>query len=279
MNCITKCMTIFLALLLFPLTGHSRYEVEIPAEKKIEEGLFGPDVKYVTISSRNTDVDAAEDIVAEGGDYAGFAASAETFEVYTDSANDTLAGTGAQKVRLYYLDSDKNCFDSAGDWLTQDVDMNGGGAGSGAISATAGTRLWKAEVIQSGSGETNAGTITIRHSTTTSNIFGIIRPSTSKTQGSNFTICEGYTGYLERLELSLLDNTANNAEIVTKTQTEEGTSKDGCTHGVSTQFVHSDDSLYGFVIPEKNDFWVRVKAIQNANGNIAAEYRIRLVKD
>jgi len=84
--------------------------------------------------------------------------SAEQWFVTSNNANDTIAGTGAQKVQLVGLD---------GDWnrITETVEMNGL---SGILTTrTDWFRINKIFVVQAGSGMTNEGTLFITNTTDT----------------------------------------------------------------------------------------------------------------
>lgn len=104
---------------------------------------------------RNPDVDGEEDIWNGGGDYTGFpTTAAEELQVFSSSANDTAEGTGARQIRIFYHDADNNKFDAAGNFLSATVTPSGTTAVNTGITAY---RVWYAEVIESGSGRTNAG--------------------------------------------------------------------------------------------------------------------------
>lgn len=109
----------------------------------------------------------------------------ETWEIASLDAADTLAGTGAQKVLVEYLDED---------YVEQSIiaDMNG----VGAVTLNADMfRPQNAVVIQSGSGKTNAGDIEVRVSgggTTKRTIMA----GFSVSQDIHFTVPAGKTAFL-----------------------------------------------------------------------------------
>ena len=158
----------------------------------------------------NDDIDTAdtpEDIWHGGGVYNGFpTTAAENFEVFSDSANDTTGGTGAITLRVFYLDENLNMFDAFGDPLYVDITLNGATAVN---SGTLVTRIYSAKVINSGSGQTNAGILTVRWASTTSVVFAQLPAEGGQTQISNFTVPAGYRGILKSFHFSMNDNTAN----------------------------------------------------------------------
>ncbi len=109
----------------------------------------------------------------------------ETWEIVSTDAADTLAGTGAQKVLVEYLDEN---------YVQQSkvADMNG----VGAVTLNADMfRPQNAIVILSGAGKTNAGDITIRVSSggTTKRT---IMAGFSLSQDVQRTVPAGKTGFL-----------------------------------------------------------------------------------
>ncbi len=226
----------------------------------------------------NSDVDAAEDIWSGGGDYTGFpTTAAEIFEVSSSSPNDTAAGTGAQRVRIFYLDDDYNMFDSNGTFLFFEVDLNGS---TWVDNATTGVRIWAAEVIRSGSSQTNEGDITVRWKTTTTVIFAVISAGISIAQLSNFTVPAGYTGYIKTIKIWMNDLSANDAQIAVKV-IDFGTNTIQLIGPLLlTTEKNIDVELYGGISElAKTDMCIRCLAVTNPNAIIAAHYSIHIVKD
>ncbi len=224
---------------------------------------------------QNLDVDAAEDIWNGGGDYTGFPTSAaETFEVFSSSADDTSAGTGARTVRFFYLDDDFNMFDASGNFLSFDITMNGTTA---VDSGVTGTRIWRGKVLTSGSGQINAGGITCRWDTTTSAIFAVMPAGFGQTELSNFTIPDGYKGWIKRYSSSINDNTSNRAEMAIKVR-DFGSN----TFRLIRPFVVTTDNdvqrpLYGGEeFAAKTDLVFRATAVTNANAIITVSYGMHL---
>lgn len=118
---------------------------------------YDEDLLLVRKYGINIDVDATpEDIWRGGGTYS-FLSSAATVNIVSSSANDAAAGTGAQTVVVEYLDSD---------WVQRSVTltMNGTHQVDSSVSCI---RVNRAYVDTAGSGNINAGTITVKGGSTT----------------------------------------------------------------------------------------------------------------
>lgn len=229
---------------------------------------------------RNPDIDTAtvpECIWNGGGLYTGFpTTTAEEFQVFSSDANDTLAGTGARTLRVFYLDDDYDGVTDV-DYPYFDVDLNGV---TTVNSGVTGMRVLRAEVIDSGSGETNAGDITVRWRTTTTTVFAVIPTGYSQTQIAAYTIPADYTGYITRYNASMGDNNTNSAIIAFRIR-EFNTN----TWRIQRQFVISTDNhtsrmLYGGVgFGERTDIQMIVTDVTNNNAIITGSFDIHLVKN
>lgn len=106
------------------------------------------------VFGRNTNVDNAVVDLWEGptGTYV-FPTVGQQMEVVSTSANDTIAGTGVQKVHIHYLDSDYVPH-------VETIDMNG--LTAVATVATDIFRINSFHAMQVGTGEVSAGNISIR---------------------------------------------------------------------------------------------------------------------
>ncbi len=142
---------------------------------------------YLNLMGINEDVDlaAAEDVVEAGGTYAGLpvlpAQAAETLNIVSGSANDASAGTGARTVRVEGLDAN-------GNWAEETFTLNGT---TPVVSTSTWLRVVRAFIVGAGSGGTNAGAITIKHNTTTANIFAVIKAGRGMSMNAVFTVPTG----------------------------------------------------------------------------------------
>ncbi len=102
----------------------------------------------------NFDIDTAtvpEDIWSGGGVYTGFVAAAAATTIVSDSAADTSNGTGARTVTVFGLDANYLI-------ISETATMNG--ATPVALTKQY-LRVYRTFVATAGSGETNAGNITV----------------------------------------------------------------------------------------------------------------------
>lgn len=168
----------------------------------------------------NASTGAAADIVSHDvTPYAGqpTAATAETVEVFSSSANDTSAGTGARTVRITGLES------FATTTLTQEtLTMNGVTA---VTSSNTYVRILKVEVLTAGSGGSNAGTITCRHTTTTANIFDVMQIGDNESLNAVCTIPGSKVGVLKVINVATTF-AANNGVLVLSLWRKDGNTAD-----------------------------------------------------
>ncbi|MCP3679416.1 MAG: hypothetical protein GY782_03760, partial [Gammaproteobacteria bacterium] len=163
---------------------------------------------------KNPDIDIAsgpEDIWNGANDYTGFpTGSAETMEIFSSDADDTSAGTGARTVKIY------NLLDSSGDESADvEVSLNGTTAVSlGAIEYyRGGTHI---EVLTAGSSGANEGTLTLRHTTTTANIFAVMPIGNNATAICAYTVPGGKSLYLNYMACQMARASgANGSAIMT----------------------------------------------------------------
>lgn len=164
---------------------------------------------------RNADVDAAsaaEDIWDNGGTYTGFpTAAGETVNVLSSSAADAAAGTGLRTLRIVGLDA--NGVDQA-----ETITMNGTNA---VTSVGVYTRVNLAYGLTGGSGATNAGTITVRHTTTSANVFSVIPVGAGKSQVCAYTVPADKRGLVTRLRAAATNNQASAQEVTLAVLTRE----------------------------------------------------------
>lgn len=161
---------------------------------------YVPDSYYVDKFGRNADVDAAtapEDIWEGGGLYTGQPVGvAETVSVVSSSTADTAAGTGLRTLYLGGLDADYG-------FQVDTVTLNGT---TPVVTTKTWSRIGRVYGLPAGSGGSNAGTITVRHSITASNVFAAIQPGYSQTEIAAATIPAGYVGLLTKDTVAALNN-------------------------------------------------------------------------
>lgn len=138
---------------------------------------------------------AFEDIWDFGGNFV-FPTAGETWEVVSDSTSDTLLGTGARTVSITGLDVN---------YVEQEETVNLNGTTPVVTTRTDWFRIREVIVTSSGSGQENAGNITIRVSgggLTRS----LIRTGNSKTYNGFFTVPAGKTLLIQYRQIPIPKN-------------------------------------------------------------------------
>lgn len=142
----------------------------------------------------NPDIDnAEEDLWEQGGTYVWPDAGGVDVEVVSDNTNDTLAGTGAQKVKVSFLKADY----TSG---SQTINMNG----TGAVELTEQNilRVQSIRVVQAGSGGVAAGNIHVRDVTTPSRIYRNIVAGYTRGRSLIYTVPAEKTMYITSVWLA-----------------------------------------------------------------------------
>lgn len=236
------------------------------------EGLYNPIAvsKGVITGSylvnkygRNGDVDAAEDIWNGGGDYTGFpTGAAETVQVFSSSAADAAAGTGARTVLIEGLDASYNL-------QSETITLNGV---TPVVSINSYLRVFGLVVKTAGSGTTNAGTLTVRHSATTANIFLFVPVGYGQDVTCAYTIPAGYKGYIINYSAACSDAGATRIELAFKVR-ELGMAVRLLRPFVITAGVTTNIPIFGAVVlPEKTDVIVRALSTSSANAVVSAAF-------
>ena len=166
-----------------------------------------------------------EDVWNGGGEYTGFPTQTETLEISSDNAADTAgSGTGAWTVEISgLLDATFTQLPS----VTVSLDGNPAGAGSwvslgAGLYHRAGTRI---KVKTAGTLGANVGSLTLRHTTTTANIFAVVPPLLNRTAIGAWTVPLGKTLYINRLFASMAraSGAAGSANVSFRSRQEGGT--------------------------------------------------------
>ena len=139
-------------------------------------------------------------------------------------------------------------------------------------------RVFRAVVLTAGSGGENAGGLTIRHTTTTANIFAILPAGNNQTTIAAYTIPAGKTGYLNSLFLLLsrANGSAGSAHITFRIREEGGVFRAIRNY----QATNSGSVIPPFkspvVLPAKTDIKVRCEDVSDSNTEVSAEFDIIL---
>lgn len=247
----------------------------IDAEIDMAAGRFqGFDI--VNKFGTNADVDTdtlPEDVWEGGGTYTGFPSDLELVEVVSASANDASAGTGARTVRITGLDADYNV-------LSEIVTLNG----TTPVDTVAQfRRVHTATVLTAGSGGVNAGIITIRHTTTTANVFVTIPVGRNQSNCSGYTVPAGYTAYMRKMHAAIRGTTQASATAAIEgniwTRPFGGVFRSRRPFVVNTSYRLQDDIYGGIAFTEKTDLVIRITAASASNLSVNAGYDLILVKN
>ena len=236
--------------------------------------FLDPDIRIIQRSGSNTDIDTTttpEDVWGGSGMYTGFPSTAETLSIVSASANDTAAGSGARTLRISGLDS-------VGNFLTEIVTLNGT---TPVVTTNAFLRMNRAIVLTSGDNNTafNAGAITINHSTTTSNVFGIIDVNTNMLKTTAYTIPKGTAGVIRNIAISGLRGTASFngvASLYIRPPTEAPRLE--LSAGFSSAQSFAIIEAGGIYVPELTDIIIRITNVSSNNAVIDANLELYVIR-
>lgn len=235
---------------------------------EIARGTF-PNMAALLKFGRNPDVDtgAAEDVWEGGGLYT-FDATAQSLEIVSSDAADdgSPAGTGAQTVTVIGVDANYA-------YKSEVVTMNG----TTAVALT-GTwlRVHRCSVTTAGTGEVNAGTLTIRLAGAGATRL-VVGAGNGQTLMAIYTIPAGYTGYVHHYYI-----TGNAAPTLPQLDVQLWTRSSTGVRSLKHQqaVAAGSDFTYDYGIPfkiaEKTDIWLRVTSTVN-NADVCGGFDIILV--
>lgn len=240
----------------------------ISDEIAISSGYF-EGYSIVNKFGRNTDIDTAtvpEDLWNGGGVYAGFpTGSPEEIQVFSSSASDT--GT---LTFTYLATSTSTAYQTASVTLNGTTQVNTG------ITAF---RVHTAQYSTGAATTFNVGEITIRHRTTTANVFIVMPIGTSQNYSAGYRIPSGYTGKVTRLFCRVYHNTSGsvNGAIWVRTN--------GASPILRRPFSASDSQEFeerpygGLTIAENSDITIRITSASANNLSVIGGYDITLIKN
>jgi len=221
---------------------------------------------------RNSDIDsgsAPEDIWNGGGDYTGFpTGAAETMEIFSDDTSDTSAGTGARTVTIY------NLMDGSGNSMP-DVTVTLNGTTPVSLGAQTyyrgGTRI---KVRTAGSSGHNEGELTLRHTTTTANIFAVMPAERNQTAIAAYTVPMNKTLYVKRInfQMARANGSAGSANMTFRER------PDGEVFHASVSPEITNSSSYTFenngflVFSAMTDIKARCESVSDNNTIVTADF-------
>lgn len=226
---------------------------------------------------RATGISGESDIIPGGGTYAGQSAGneIETIEIISANSADDVAGNGMRRIRVIGLKSRTST-----EYEFEDFDTTGAGT---TTSTSTWWRINTAYGISYGSSDTNAtntGTITIRHSTTTANIFAVIQAGIGRTQIAVFTIPYGNIGLLNfaKIEMVKAAGASASADVSLRVRPDgqNGYNADG-DGIVSTTSPYNFVESYPIQFPALTDIKMHVDSVSSAS-NVSGKMQFELIK-
>lgn len=247
----------------------------VSEEVSIAEGKF-TGYSITNKFGTNADVDATtspEDIWEGGGAYTGWATAGQAVQAISSSTDDVnTSGTGAWTVRAICLDSN---------YVQQTITftLNGQTAVTGSgTNSTDIIRCHTAQVVTAGSGGVNAGIITIRQATTTTNIFLSMLAGRNQTNCSCFTVPAGKTAYMRHMHIAATKGQSGiNVEGNIWTRSYGGVFRSRRPFLLTNSF-QIDQLIYGgLVFTEKSDIILRATSTSTTAVKISAGYDLVLI--
>jgi len=189
------------------VTTPTGVQTSIPYEIGVAAGLVPGHTRIAGLGFNPSVTTSGNQDIWSGGGLYPFQTTAQTLEIVSASANDTAAGTGARTVSMILLDANFNP-------VSVTVTLNG--TTPVTISDGPYIRVNLMQVATAGSGQTNAGNITLRVAGAGATQ-GVILAGATIAQSSIFTVPAGFTMFVTKFVYNIVDNaaTANYVTIAT----------------------------------------------------------------
>jgi len=218
---------------------------------------------------------APADIWGGAGIYTGMPVGniGETIIVTSSSPNDTAAGTGARTATLYGLDEN---------WLEyqETVTLNGT---IGVTTIGLWQRMNRIVVETAGAGEGNAGILTAKHTTTTTNIFAEVAAGRNQTTIACFTVPAGKTLYILQSYIAIVRSSGSNdgsAEWCLRVRPDGGVFNATRFSVISTAFSKTEIPKGALgPIPAKSDIKFTIDSVSNNGTQASATFEWMLIDD
>ena len=227
---------------------------------------------------RNSAIDTAtapEDIWNGSGTYTGFPTGvAETMEIFSSDIDDNGTGAGARTVTIY------NLLDSSGNKMP-DVTVTLTGTTPVSLGAQTyyrgGSRI---KVITAGATGANEGALTLRHTTTTANIFAVMPALRNQTAIAAYTVPLGYTLYVKHVnfQLSRSANGIGSASMTFRARPFGGVFNTIVAPEITNGSNYSSGDGF-FVFDERTDIKCRCESVSNNGTIITADFSGILIKN
>lgn len=235
----------------------------IPTDVDLALGRIGGKdvgIKFGRNPGISTTTDPA-DVWNGNGNYTGqpVGFTPETVHVFSASANDTSAGTGARTIRITGLKTSTST-----EYETEDLTLNGTTA---VTSANTWWRVNRAEILTAGSGGENAGEVTVRPTTTTANVFVVMPAGYNRSQIGAFTVPAGHNMILKRLRVAITraNGSAGSATVTLRVREPGGVYQARRAFEIQTGAPTEFTNVAGDVFPAGSDIKVRVEQVSDNN--------------
>lgn len=237
-------------------------------EIAVARGLF-TGISYVNNFGRNSDVDSGtvpEDIWNGGGVYTGFpTGAAEEFQVFSSNAGDT--GT----LTFTYLASATATY-----YSTATVTLQGTTQVNTGIT---GIRMHTAQYSSGAATTFNLGTITIRHRTTTANVFCQMPIGRSQTNSAAYTVPFGNTAYLNRLFVKVIGSVNGTVSGALWVRDSGGSPRLRRPFSATQADRFEERIEGGLVLPALTDVMIRIYTATNSGMDVIGAYDLTVVEN
>lgn len=228
----------------------------------------------------NSEIDTTtdpEDVWEGGGLYTGqpvHSDAAETIEIFSSDATDNLAGVGAHTLRVSGLDENW-------DYAEEDFSMDAADGTIPTTSVSLWRRVFRVVILTAGTSGGNAGVITVRHTTTTANVFSAVPIQSNQSRIAAYTVPLGKTLYLNRIMVAMgrLSGALASATYSFRAREEGQVYQTKKVNVITTAFADITDSAEFFVFPEKTDLLFRVENVSDNDVSVSAEVSGYLIDD
>ncbi len=212
-----------------------------------------------------------EDIWNGGDVYTGFPTTAETLEVRSSSDDDAAAGTGARTLTVCCLLTQTGA-------RSPDVTVNLDGQNWVSLGPIEYWRTAHAHVDTAGSAGHNVGEITIRHTTTTTNIFAVMPAMGNETAIAVYTVPLGYEAHINKvnIQLSRASGAAGSADCTFRAREVGGVFQSKLYPTAQTGGPYTYSGGY-MVFPALSDIVVRVDSVSDNFSVLTSDYSGKLV--
>ncbi len=166
----------------------------------------------------------------------------------------------------------------------EDVTLNGTTA---VTTSSTWYRIFRVRCLTYGSGGTNAGNITVRHSSTTANVFAVAPAGTGRSTIAAFTVPDGKTMLIRRLFIQIVraNGSAGSANVTLRVRPNTQQGAETATGGYEAirNFDLGTDSplnltiIGGLPIDENYDVKIRCESVSDTNTILNALWEYELV--